>query len=76
MLRQQDIRFERGRGSHGDFFRVTHVPTGISRYHPGPLTGVNQRLLISSWISEIEAELRAEGLTQYIVEDHRTNGPA
>jgi len=79
MLREEDIRMERGRASHGgDFLRLTHVPSGISRSHPGPLgTGNKQHLLISTWLSEIEAELRAQGLTQYIVPGHpaKRGGP-
>jgi hypothetical protein len=71
MLRGEDIRMERGRASHGgDFLRLTHVPSGISRSHPGPLgAGNKQHLLISSWLFEIEAELLARGLTQYIFPD-------
>lgn len=69
MLRDEDIQIERGRAAHGgDFVRLTHTPTGISRSHPGPLgAGSRQHRLISSWLSEIEAELRRIGLTQYII---------
>ena len=76
MLKDEDIRMERGRASHGgDFLRLTHVPSGISRTHPGPLgAGDKQHLLISSWLSEIEAELLAKGLTQYIVPDRPMKG--
>ena len=74
MLRDEDTRMERGRASHGgDFLRLTHVPSGISKTHPGPLgKGNKQHLLISGWLSEIEAELLAKGLTQYIVPGHPT----
>ena len=74
MLRDEDIQMERGRASHGgDFLRLTHIPSGISRSHLGPLGTANkQHLLISSWLSEIAAELRAQGLTQYIIPEHRT----
>jgi hypothetical protein len=73
MLRDEDIRMERGRASHGgDFLRFTHIPTGISKQHPGPLRNLNQHKLISDWFAEVEAELRAKGLTQYIIPDHRT----
>jgi hypothetical protein len=74
MLRDEDIKMERGRASHGgDFLRLTHIPSGITRSHPGPLgKGNKQHLLISSWLSEIEAELRAQGLIQYIIPEHGT----
>ena len=74
MLRDEDIQMERGGASHGgDFLRLTHTPTGISRFHPGPLgTSSKQHLLISFWLSEIGAELRARGLTQYIILEHRS----
>ena len=73
MLRDEDIRIERGRASHGgDFIRLTHMPTGILNEHPGPLKGANQQRLISAWLSEIEAELQAKGFAQFIIPDHRT----
>ncbi len=37
MLREEDLRIDRGRASHGgDFVRLTHVPPGVARSHPGP----------------------------------------
>ena len=73
MLRDEDIRMDRGRASHGgDFLRFTQIPTGISKEHPGPSRNLKQHELISSWFAEVEAELRAKGLTQYIIPDHRT----
>ena len=72
MLKDEDIRLDRGRASHGhDFIRLTHVPTGKSRMHPGPLRNINQDGLVRAWLSEIEAEIQVEGLTQYIIPDHR-----
>jgi hypothetical protein len=71
MLKEHDIVVERGRGGYGgDFLRLEHVPTGKSRKHPGPLGNTDQRALLMSWLSEIEAELQAEGLTQYIDAEH------
>ncbi len=68
MLREEDLRFDRGRASHGgDFIRLTHVPTGLSRSHPGPLRGLDQHSLVEAWLGEIEAELRSKGLSQHIV---------
>jgi hypothetical protein len=73
MLKDEDIEMERGRASHGgDFLCLTHIPTGISRRHLGPLRNINQLELIASWLSEVEAELRVKGLTQYIIPKHRT----
>jgi hypothetical protein len=75
MLREEDLRLARGRASHGgDFLRLTHAPTGVSRLHPGPLSGIDQRSLIQSWLSDIEAELRSKGLDQHIVPAYRTKG--
>jgi len=68
MLREEDIELERGRASHGgDFLILTHTPSGVSRSHPGPLRGLNQRALIQTWLDEIEAELMSKGLAQHIV---------
>jgi hypothetical protein len=73
MLREEDFRFDRGRASHGgDFVRLTHVPTGVSRSHPGPLWKFDQHTLVQTWLDEIEAELRSKGLSQYIVPVYRT----
>jgi hypothetical protein len=75
MLRDEEIQMELGRASHGgDFLRLWHVPTGIMRYQPGPLRDVDQHALMASWLSEVEAELQAKGLTQYIIPVHRTSG--
>jgi hypothetical protein len=73
MLREDDIRLHVGRASHGgDFLRLTHVPSGVSRYHPGPLRGLNQHALVQNWLREIEAELTSKGQSRYIVADYRT----
>ena len=70
MLRAEDLELQRGRASHrGDFLRLVHIPTGIARMHPGPLRDIDQHSLMSSWVAEIEAELRAQGLTQYVTPD-------
>lgn len=70
MLREEDIRIDIGRASHGgDFLRLIHIPTGKLRSDPGPL-GKRQRQLLKTWHEEIEAELLAEGLTEYIVPDY------
>jgi len=74
MLKENDIRIDVGRASHGgDFTRMIHVPTGIERVHPGPLKGVNRRELERGWLSEIESELKARGLVQYILPNPSAN---
>jgi hypothetical protein len=73
MLREEDLQIDRGRASHGgDFLCLTHIPTRVSRLQPGPLRGINQHRLMQSWLSEIETELQAKGLTQHIVPAYRT----
>ena len=73
MLRDEDIQIDCGCASHGgDFLRLTHIPTGVSRLHPGPLRGIDRHALMRSWLSEVEAELRAKGLTQHIVPAYPT----
>jgi hypothetical protein len=68
MLKEEDIQVELGRASHGgNFLCLKHIPTGISRRHPGPLRSVNQQELFLSWLSEIEVELREKGPTHHIV---------
>ncbi len=72
MLREEDLRFDRGRASHGgDFMHLTHVPTGLSRSHPGPLQGLDRQSLVEAWLGEIGAELRSKGLSQHVVPAYR-----
>lgn len=72
MLSEEDVRIDIGRAIDGSFFRIVHVPTGISRMHAGPLRGVNQHELQRQWFEEIEAELRERGLEAHIVPEYRT----
>ncbi|PQO44728.1 hypothetical protein [Blastopirellula marina] len=73
MLREEEIRIETGRASHGgDFLRLVHVPTGSERIHPGPLKGVKRHELMQQWLAEIEADLIARGLHQYVVPAYPT----
>lgn len=72
MLKDEDVRIDRGHASHGgDFIRLTHIPTGKWRMNPGPLRNIDQDGLVRAWLSEIEAELQLEGLHQYIADDNR-----
>jgi hypothetical protein len=73
MLRDEDLRIDVGRASHGgDFLRLTHTPSGASRFHPGPLRGLDRHALVRTWVAEIEAELTSKGLSQHIVPAFRT----
>ncbi len=46
---------------------MEHVPTGIKRHHPPQLGGPEvQRQARARFLREIEDELIAKGLTQYI----------
>ena len=67
MLRVHDTIVRTGRAIGGDFMEMEHVPTGIKRHHPPPLGGSEvQREVRARFLREIEAELVAKGLTQYI----------
>ena len=67
MLRVNDIIVRTGRAVGGDFMEIEHVPTGIKRLHPPPLGGYEvQKEARAKFLREIEAELFAKGLTQYI----------
>lgn len=71
MLREEEIRIDTGRAGDGyDFIRFVHVPTGIQRFHPGPLRDVNRHQLIERWLQEIEEELKEKGMTEYIIPDY------
>lgn len=60
LLRDEDIRIDIGRGGNGgDFTRMVHLPTGIKRYHPGPLRNVDCPVLYRKWRAEIEQELQS-----------------
>ena len=66
MIRQEEIRTESGRCVGGTFLRVTHIPSGVTR-HQTPLAGESGRVVKARLLREIEAELAARGLTQYLV---------
>ena len=71
MLREEDVRIDIGRAAEGSFFRVTHIPTGVSRLQIGPLTSARQHELQRQWLAEIEAELRERGLDEHIIPEYR-----
>lgn len=70
-LREEDVRIDVGRASHGgDCMRIQHVPTGIERWHPGPLSGVDRDKLVDGWLREIKGELIEKGLAEYLVPEY------
>ena len=75
MLRDEDLRFDVGRQSHGGDFLPRHV---YAYWHFPVLILVrpqaqDRQTLVQTWIAEIEAELISrKGLTQHIVPDFRT----
>jgi len=71
MLRASDIVVHVGRGIGGNFFEIEHLPTGIKRHQPPPLGSVEvQRETKTRFLGEIEAELIAAGLTQFLEENN------
>ncbi len=73
MLREEDVSVIRGHASHGgDFVRLIHVPTGLSREHGGPLRDINVNALLAKWQKEIEEQLVKEGRTEFVLPAYRT----
>jgi hypothetical protein len=67
MLRVNDIVVHVGRAVGGDFIEIEHLPTGIKRHQLPPLGNADtQKRIKARFLAEIEAELIAKGLTQYI----------
>jgi hypothetical protein len=65
MLKPEDVEVQVGRAVGGDFMKVVHKPTGISRSQGPPLKKPGKAQ--HEMIREIERELIAQGLTQHIV---------
>ena len=54
----------------GDFMEIEHAPSGIKRLQPPPLGAPEvQRETKARFLREIEAELIAKGLTQYVANE-------
>jgi hypothetical protein len=71
MLKAEDLRIDVGRAVGGDFMKITHLPTGISRGKGPPLgSGEAVHEFRRQALQEIEAELREKGLTQYLLSSH------
>ena len=66
MLRDEDVKVAIGRRvGGGSFVRVTHLPTGRSRY-VGPLHGESPDAVIRRLCGDIESELREVGLMDFV----------
>lgn len=65
-LDENDLEVRIGRCIGGSFIHLLHIPSGVSRYK-GPLGKVNKQKLIESWKKEIEEELKAKELGQYLL---------
>lgn len=67
MLHDQHLEIARGRAVGGDFMKITHNPTGISRSYGPPLgTAKNVHDIKKSLLQQIEEEIAMKGLFQYI----------
>jgi hypothetical protein len=60
MLKEEDVEILMGRASGGDFMRIMHKPTGISRAEGPPLR--EPRKARAKMLREIETELVERGL--------------
>jgi len=67
MLKPQDIEIQVGRAVGGDFMRVVHRPSGISRAAGPPLRTPGKTR--QQMLREIEAELLQRGFTQHVLPD-------
>ncbi len=55
MIKPEDIEIQTGRAAGGDFIKVTHKPTGISRHRGPPLPKPGHAR--EEMLREIEVEL-------------------
>ena len=69
MLKPEDIVIQTGRAVGGDFMKIIHKPTGITRGCGPPLPKPGKR---QEMLREIEAELIERGLTQYLLPDRNS----
>lgn len=70
MLRHEEVQVELGRCEGGSFIRVTHLPTGVTRYKE-PLGGESFQSITARFLRDIEQDLIASGSLQYIVPAYR-----
>ena len=68
MMKPEEIQVDVGRCVGGSFVRVTHLPTGISRYR-GPLKGISGTDIAKQFCREIEDELVERGLAKHLASD-------
>jgi hypothetical protein len=69
MLSDNDVRIDTGRAlDGGTFVHVLHIPTGRTRTKDR-LNAETHAAVVSRLRAELEAELLAAGLTQYVEPD-------
>lgn len=69
MLRNNEVRIDTGRAiDGGTFVRVLHIPTGRTRTRDR-LGAETHAAVVSRLCAELEAELLAAGLAQYVEPD-------
>ncbi len=69
MLRDNEVRIDIGRARDGGtFVRVLHIPTGRARTKDR-LGAESHAAVVSRLRAELEAELLAAGLTQYVEQE-------
>jgi hypothetical protein len=70
MLKSEELQIQTGRAGRGDFIRIVHTPTGISRTKHPPLgSDAAQREFQQLALKEIEIELQQKGLSHYLLPD-------
>ena len=70
MIYPEQLKIDVGRAVGGDFIRVTHLPTNISKTQLPPLNDKCEYFK-AKLITEIENELINKGLTEYICENKK-----
>ena len=71
MLRDNEVRIDMGRAREGGtFVRVLHIPTGRARTKER-LGSESQAAVVAKLRAELEADLLAAGLAQYVEHDKR-----
>jgi len=69
MLKPEEVEIQIGRAVGGDFMKVVHKPTGITRGKGPPLPKPGKAR--QEMLREIEAELIQKGLTQHIIQNRK-----
>jgi hypothetical protein len=70
MIYPEQLKIDTGRTVGGDFIRVIHLPTNITKTQAPPINN-NHEFYIKKLILEIENDLIEKGLIEYISENTR-----